>query len=252
MLSYHPVFALPTASEDQPAQSFFGGIPSGLPLQLWPVCQECQVAMTPLIQLVAGEWLPRLPEGSVLLVFKCEGADICSFWEHDGGANQCLIVPETQLQDQAGLPSDVVSGRTRILPRINIIGWQTREDGITANEATAMNEYASFYQLPTARQFLHDFDSKLMTKSGPVPYWTGNGPSSEPKLPRVLLFQLDHWIELSEPEDHVMAYLERYDSMVDYSHGMLSAANFMSDGTAFIFDVTPEEELPTPVLEILR
>ncbi|WP_381543542.1 hypothetical protein [Stackebrandtia endophytica] len=232
--------------------SRFGGLPRGLAVERWPVCGECGVAMTPLLQLAAGPWLPRIPVGHVLSVFKCEGLNICDFWKPDDVANRCLLVPETDLDSDAAVPASVEDGRTTVLPTFWISEWVASDDGITPEQADAINDPDRFWGLPDELQDSHGFDSLKLTKAGGPPYWTGNGPSREPERPRELLFQIDNWITLIDSPQAVADYLADASELVAVSDNVVSAANFMSDGIAFIFDVTPSAPLPTPKLVINR
>ncbi|MGI0521204.1 hypothetical protein ABY45_11565 [Microbacterium maritypicum] len=232
--------------------SWFGGVPTGLAADRWPVCGECGAVMTPLLQLAPGPWLPRVPASCVLLVFKCESDAVCDFWEPDEVANRCLLVPSTELAGESHVPSAGANGETPVLPRLWVRDWVPSDDGITAEQARQIDDPVAFWALPDEITAVHGFDSNKLTKAGGAPYWTGNGPSDVPPRPRQLLFQVDNWITAIEPSEEVSAYIGDQDLRVAVAGSSVSAANFMSDGIAFVFDITPDDPLPTPRLAINR
>lgn len=252
MLIWVPRWSVKPPHNRVDESSFFGGVPTGLAAESWPVCGECSVVMTPLLQLAAGPWLPRIPDAHVLLVFKCESDEMCDFWDPDDVANRCLLIPVAELTAGAGAPESVASGETRILPHIWVTEWEQREDGITAEQAEQIDDPELFWQLPDEISAAHGYDSLKLTKAGGAPYWTGQGPSNDPPAPRQLLFQIDNWITLSDSPEDIAAHLSHVDELVTVSRSTVSAANFMSDGIAFVFDVTPAEPLPTLKLMISR
>lgn len=232
--------------------SSYGGVFEGLAEERWPVCAECGIIMTPLLRLAAGPWIPRIPDGHVLLVFKCEGEDGCSFWDPDDLANRCLLVPESDLDSEVALPANVADGTTIILPRLWVGEWVPSDDGLTAEQADAIDDPDQYWDLPEALQMSHGYRSEKLTKAGGAPYWTGNGPRSEPPRPRQLLFQIDNWIIVNDKPEEIANYLADTDPGVTFRGNTITAANFMSDGIAFIFDVTPDEPVPTLKLAINR
>ncbi len=208
--------------------------------------------MTPLLHLTGGPWIPRVPAGHSLLIFKCEGPGICNFWEPDSIANRCLMVTRSALDGAPRLPRDVETEQTTILPRLWVKEWIPSEDGITPAQAEAINSPDRYWDLPDELHEFHEFDSKRFTKAGGAPYWTGNGPSPQPEGERQLLFQIDSWIHVAGSADDISGYCAQYGPYAHVSGNQISAANFMSDGTAYVFDTTPNEPIPTPGLVINR
>jgi hypothetical protein len=231
--------------------SWFGGIPVGLDPAAWPVCGQCGTALTPLLQLSAGPWLRRIPAGHALLVFKCESDDVCEFWDPDDVANRCLLVPVTELVSEAGVPDDVSTGKTHILPRVWVGEWKRDDDGLTSEQADQIDR-DEVWDLPDDTRAIAEA-AEIYTKAGGAAVWTGNGPASEPARPRQLLFQIDNWITAVDSADVVAAALaERPDPYVHVRDSTISAANFMSDGVAYVFDVAPDAPVPNAKLVIQR
>ncbi|MHA7133136.1 hypothetical protein [Oerskovia turbata] len=252
MQQWTPTWTIKPSSADPSSVSHFGGAPHGLPAERWPVCAACGVVMTPLLRLAPGPWLPRIPEDHVLLVFKCEGEDVCDFWDAESGANACLLVPRAELAAHPlPLPADVVEGHTRLLPQVWVGAWEPSDDGLTAEQAEAVDDPARFWDLPEEIQFPHDFDAARQTKAGGAPYWTGNGPDDDPPRPRRLLFQLDNWLVVAEPHGALVEHVAG-DRFAHVDDRALSAANLASDGIAYLFDVTPQAALPTLRLVVKR
>ncbi|MFD1200658.1 hypothetical protein ACFSWE_06770 [Leucobacter albus] len=214
--------------------------------------------MTLLLQLAAGPWLPRIPDGHVLLVFKCEGDDGCSFWEPDDVANRTLLLSAGEISGDDAVPPPAAPNASPVLPRLWVAGWERSDDRLTAEQAAAIDDPDRFWDLPEEIQSGHDFDSARLTKAGGAPYWTGNGPSAEPEGERALLFQIDNWVTAQEPGGALAAHVASEqahrpgESYAQVHESSLTAANFMSDGIAFLFDVTPGAEIPTPRLVINR
>jgi len=192
-----------------------GGLPWGPPRRLWPVCRECNRAMSHLAQLPAdGDALP-LADGEVLLLFKCEWDSICSFWEPDGGANAAFVVQRAELgTGPTAPPSDPAEGPPALLREIAITGWRADDDGAPSELEEAFYDYQAHSELPEEVAHPHDWASAWRTKSGGVPYWTANGAQQMPA--GRLFLQIDNWVDLADGSN-------------------AEVANFCSDGTAYVF-----------------
>jgi len=212
MRSYYPQFRNVAEPGLVPK---IGGLPWGLPSRLWPVCRECNRAMSHLAQLPAdGEALP-LASGEVLFLFKCEWDSICSFWEHGAGANAAFVVQRADLGSvPSALPSDGADGPPALLREIGIAGWRADDDGVPAESEEAFYDYEAYFDLPGEVAHPHDWASPWCTKSGGVPYWTANGAQRMPA--GRLLLQIDNWLELPDGDS-------------------AEVANFCSDGIAYVF-----------------
>ena len=216
MRSYYPEFRDGAEAGLVPK---LGGLPWGLPARLWPVCRECHRPMSHLAQLPAdGEALP-LASGEVLFLFKCEWDSVCSFWEHDGGANATFVVQRADLaagptERPTERPTDATDGEPALLREIAITGWRADDDGAPAELEEAFYDYQTHSELPDEIAYPHDWASAWRTKSGGVPYWTANGAQQMPA--GRLLLQIDNWVDLADGET-------------------AEVANFCSDGTAYVF-----------------
>jgi hypothetical protein len=58
--------------------------------------------------------------------------------------------------------------------------------------------------LPEEFQFPYNFDDRLRTKSGGVPYWTANGPAKVPPRPFDYLMQIDTFLSIRGEPSHVV------------------------------------------------
>lgn len=200
-----------------------GGLPWGLPAQLWPICEECQRPMSHLGQFPAYSAeanAPVLPLAAdeVLFLFKCEWDSVCSFWESDGGANRILCLSRRDLTDSPTQPPTCINdGAPGILPEFGVAHWLAQDDGVPADLEDAFYDYASHSALPGKFAHPYDWASEWRTKFGGVPYWTANGAQGQPRVPPGrLLLQIDNWVQLEDG-------------------GFEEVANFCSDGTAFVF-----------------
>lgn len=249
---WRPLWALSRPNGPAGTLSYFGGLPTGLPAAAWPQCGECGTAMTLLLQLAAGPWLPRIPSGHALLVFKCESDDVCDFWEPDEIANRCLLLPVSAGSSETAAPTATGAEPSRVLPQLWVQAWESDEDGISAEVADQLTDPDRFWDVPEHVSFGHGFASEHLTKAGGAPYWTGQGPSEDAPLPRRLLVQLDNWIALTDSAAAIADSPAGRDPLTTVSGQSVSAANFMSDGIAYVFDTTPDAPLPTPRLVINR
>ena len=196
-----------------------GGLPWGLPTQLWPVCEECGRPMSHLGQFPARSNdadAPLLPLGAaeVLFLFKCEWDSVCSFWESDGGANRVLRLPRGELGDAPAQPPASPDGAPELLPEWGVAHWLAQDDGAPADLEDAFYDYGRHMDLPDDIAHPHYWAAEWRTKVGGVPYWTGNGAQGIP--PGRLLLQI-------------------YNCVPTEGGGFEEVANFCSDGTAFVF-----------------
>ncbi len=212
MRSYYPQFREGAEPGLVPK---LGGLPWGLPARLWPVCRECNRAMSHLAQLPAdGDALP-LASGEVLFLFKCEWDSICSFWEHDGGANAAFVVQGAELgAGPTTPPPDATGEPPALLREIAIAGWRADDDGAPAESEEAFYDYMAHLDLPEEVVHPHEWASAWRTKSGGVPYWTANGVQGMPA--GRLFLQIDNWVDIADGDP-------------------VEVANFCSDGTAYVF-----------------
>jgi hypothetical protein len=276
----------------------FGGLPWGFPQQIWPICRECHQPLALLVQL--PHQLPMLDLGDpkwVLHLFQCT-TSMCSTWSYDTGCNAAFILPRGALADglthppKATTPRPVSAwtGPNRIPiedpsmhGEIWITGWREHEDGIPDHLSAAYCDPTEFRALPESFQFPHNFDARFATKTGGVPYWTGNGPGALPDIPQVpfkYLMQIDSSLvlrgQLPSPsavgcDVHFISYefseerqkmetlavpkVDRRENapwhisqeMGTEGEYFAAFANFGSDGTAYVF-IDRETSPPDVVL----
>jgi len=186
---------IPTLNFARPANATglfpkLGGLPWGLATSLWPVCKECDM---------------------VLHLFKCEGEDVCSFWEADIGTNAAFFLPRSDLGEGY---TPVPELTTEVLPELWVTGWEPFEDPVPPEMAEAINDPI---------RWLNDFTDDMLfpashrTKLGGAPWWTGNGPQRLPAAPFTYLLQIDQFLQVADA-----------DNDVDFG-------NFCSDGTCYVF-----------------
>jgi hypothetical protein len=154
-----------------------------------------------------------------------------------------------------------------------LTGWQEHEDIIPQHMRPAYFDPRAFYALPEEFQFPHDFDARLSTKAGGVPYWTPNGPDKVPPRPFDYLMQINTglFIQGLVPDPSAIGcdvHVHRANGQIleirrvpggarrenapwiafqdlDRDDGYyVEFANFGSDGTAYVFidrETTPPE-----------
>jgi hypothetical protein len=229
--------------------------------------------------------------GLVLHLFQCATAG-CSTWRYDKGCNAAFMLSHETLGEgltqapqaatERPVNARVIGSKPAEQPSMHgelwLTGWQEHEDIIPQHMRPAYFDPRAFYALPEEFQFPHDFDARLSTKAGGVPYWTGNGPTPHkiPPSPRPFdyLMQIDTNLfiqgRLPDPsaigcDVHVhrangeiwetlqvpggarrenapwMAFQGHLDRDDEY---YVEFANFGSDGTAYVFidrETTPPE-----------
>jgi len=144
-----------------------------------------------------------------------------------------------------------------------LTGWEEHEDAIPQHISPAYFDPQTFGALPEEFQFPHDFDCRLRTKAGGVPYWTANGPAEVPPRPFDYLMQIDTFLSIQGrlPDPSAIGcdvYVRRANGQIDTRpvptaakrenapwHAMqeldrddeyyVAFANFGSDGTAYVF-----------------
>jgi hypothetical protein len=164
-----------------------------------------------------------------------------------------LLVDRAELgSGPAPLPSDVLDGRTRLLPQVWVGSWEPDDDGITPEQEAAIDDPDRYWDLPDEVQLPHGFDFRWRTKAGGAPYWTANGPAHGPGRPRRLVLQIDTGFVVTGRLAHLRAHVAGFDGAYVHDSGELQAANFCSDGTGYLFDTTPDAPTPTLRFTIMR
>lgn len=161
-------------------QEKLGGLPFGLPTEMYPICKGCSTPMIFLAQFVNNKnRLDLGKEGRILYIFICdyEGIDysVCESWDANSGANACFIVePEILIADETKIPES----KTPVLRETLITGWIELNDDITEEESRCFFETQKYF-LETQKydeiaftEFAKLLDkTKEYTKLGGLPYW---------------------------------------------------------------------------------
>ncbi len=260
---------------NQPPQSEliskFGGLPWGLPVELWPNCKECGRPMHFLAQLTHQPPMLDIGEDQVLHAFICNFDSICSFWDADAGANAVTLLARNRLgtgltpYPADRVPAEETDSQPTMFLDLHLQDWEAFDDHLTDDQLPLFYDPEAFWDLPDDVAHPHDFDLVMSNKAGPIPYWTGNGPS--PRLANTeIILQVtgDNMPVFDTPPDResiVASYgntpvdnvqiLEPMFGQIDGGHSYVNWANFCSDGTGFIF----REQTPNGLrygLEILR
>jgi hypothetical protein len=144
----------------------------------------------------------------VLHLFQCTTAG-CSTWTYDEGCNAAFMLPRETVGEGLTQAPQVTRERpayawiTGIAPvehsmhgELWITGWQEHEDAIPQHMSPAYFDPHTFAALPDEFQFPHDFDCRLRTKAGGVPYWTANGPAEVRPGPFDYLMRIDMFLPI--------------------------------------------------------
>lgn len=112
----------------------FGGHPIGLAEGQWPKCSECNGSLSFIAQFNHDD--ERLNLGSAgrrLFIFMCNhDPGMCSTWEAFSGANKCLVVDASELDDEINpLPAD----NPVVENFVQVVGWLERDDDLSSELA---------------------------------------------------------------------------------------------------------------------
>lgn len=250
----------------------FGGLPWGLPTELWPICAECGRPMQFLAQLQHSPPMLDFGEGQVLHAFLCNFNSICAAYDTDSGANAVFLLDGSQLG--AGLTdypahlvdAEQIHGQYTAFLEMRLTGWQPFDDALTEDQIPLFYDYSSFWAMDDEAAFPGDFDLLQANKAGPFPYWTGNGPS--PRLAKTRIFlqitgDMMPVDDIPPAEEAIRAapgvswlwegrvMVPGFGQSFECEESLCNWANFCSDGTGFFF----RENTPAGTrygLEILR
>ena len=152
-----------------------GGVPWGLPEDLWPECADCGKHQSLLAQFVHdGNRLDLGREGRVLFVFQCSHEPgMCDAQAGGSGANACFVLEAEDLTDGLSpLPDD----SPPLDLEVRIVGWREMDDGVEELQATEFFDADAFDELPEElRTGLPN-----VTHLGGVPSWV-QGPEGAPR-----------------------------------------------------------------------
>lgn len=188
-MKFHvPKFQLATMQPPQTTFcSKFGGIPWGLPLEVWSRCRLCGQLMALLAQL--SHEPPAIDLGGpehVLHLFNCQQcyeANSLMFPVDELGDGLTPLPTDEPLE---GILGENLHG---MLAELWIDGWEEQDDGLDPSLAVELFDQKKWMQLPEDVAIAM-FDSPWQTKMGGVPYWTGNGPMENLRPGYEFLFQL--------------------------------------------------------------
>ena len=206
-----------------------GGLPNGLPIELWPNCKVCGKAQSFLAQMQHHpDRLNLGRHGRVLFVFQCDhDPGMCESWDIDAGANACLVIePEKLSYIETAIPYD----NPPVENSVDIIGWLTKEDGISSKIRHAFFNEDQYDALD------HNIIEKatFQTRMGGVPAWI-QSPDEAPKPDWKFLGQLDSTYSfLTPPSSHEKWISEDKSNCVGRTH-FGQGPNFGDMGIAYLF-----------------
>lgn len=191
MKSFLPNFTVATLS-DEPTKlrSKTGGVPWGIPAELWPRC--CDAPQKLFAQLIHAS--PALDLGGEYVLFLFQCLECCGL-DDDGCA--AVIVSRDDLQDGpvtvANYDKQPELGE-RLIGEMFIDSWESVDDGIPDARYPEFFKEAQLWAIQDEFDEIEWFDQK--SRFGGVPRWTGNGPQNPPSKPFEFLLQLGTWLDI--------------------------------------------------------
>lgn len=214
---------------EQAIKEKLGGLPNGLPLDLWPNCKICGKSQSFLAQMEHhSDRLDLGRQGRVLFVFQCDhDPGMCESWDIDAGANACLVVNSEKLtHDTTALPDD----NPPVENSVDIVGWLTKDDGISSDVHQAFFSETSYDALDEKIHEKVTFGTRL----GSVPAWI-QSPDEAPKPDWQFLGQLDSTYSFLSPPSSQERWIwedkGKHEGRTHYAQG----PNFGDMGTAYLF-----------------
>jgi hypothetical protein len=231
MQNFIPVLQLPEESAPQAApRDKLGGLPWGLRPEMWPICKECGKSQSLLAQFVHDSARLDLGRpGRMLNVFQCNhDPGMCATWEGGSGANACFVVePEDLAPSLTAQPMDNPS----IELEAYVIDWESRDDGISSEEAAA---FFPPEELPDAPPIRPTHQPTTSTRLGGVPFWIQH-PDEAPKGGWRFFGQLDSTYSFlqapAKAHPEVRPDSENWEGRSHYAQG----PNFGDGGIAYLF-----------------
>jgi hypothetical protein len=131
----------------QELEDKLGGLPWGLPENLWPACRSCGNPQSLLAQFIHhADRLDLGAEGRVLFVFQCNyDPGQCPTWEGGGGSNACLILPRDALTSKLAAPP---RGDVKLETEARVRRWLEHDDGIPEDLYRSFIDDKSIWSLP--------------------------------------------------------------------------------------------------------
>lgn len=154
-------------------QEKLGGLPFGLPAEMYPICKGCGNPMIFLAQFVHDK--NRLDLGKdrrILYIFVCdEGIDYdspCESWDANSGANACFVLESENLADGETKSPE---SKTPVLRKTLITRWTEFDDEITEEESRYFLESQKYDEIVFTEFGKLLNKTKDYTKLGGLPYW---------------------------------------------------------------------------------
>ena len=154
-------------------QEKLGGLPFGLPTEMYPICNGCNNPMIFLAQFAHNKnRLDLGKEERILYIFVCdEGIDYyspCESWDADSGANACFVLEPDILID---VKTKAPESKTPVLRETLITDWVELDDGITEEESLYFFDTKKWDELESSKLYELSAKTKENTKLNGVPYW---------------------------------------------------------------------------------
>lgn len=208
-----------------------------------------------LAQLEHSAPMLTLGEGQVLHAFICNFDSICSAWDADSGANGVFLLEKLSLgTGLTSYPTHVVEpkdieGQSTAFLELRLHGWEPFEDQLTSDQKPLFYDYEAFWKLDDETASPGNYDILKDNKAGPIPYWTGNGPSNRLSKTEIFLQITGDAMPVLDTPPEIAAmeaapgtswvwegktmtpmFSEEIDDL-----SIVYWANFCSDGTGFFF-----------------
>ncbi len=205
MRYYEPRFRMAVlAGEQDRLISKIGGLPWGMPVDLWPHCCGCPQKL--LAQLCHEPPMLDLgKEGLVLHLFQCLEC---------GGIEDCgrdvVVINQSSMTDGLtrvpGWDHSCGLGEPPLIGEFWIDEWLEKDDGIPYERLPEFFVESSYWALQDEFSEIDFYDFLGRTRFGGSPRWTGNGPLVVPPPPFEFLFQIDNSLILEgvPPDENTM------------------------------------------------
>jgi hypothetical protein len=192
--SFRPEFVLPVDQGGTTSGDKVGGLPSGLALDSWPRCAECDALMSFIAQFHHDP--DRLDLGGperVLTLWQCErDPGMCETWSSESGANAAFVVDRAR----AGHAQPVPDSTTLVYPELMVGGWSEGDDGVPEELYGSYFDSDRLFALGEEGWSRGGYD----THFGGVPAWV-QSPDEAPGPPWHYVGQLDNNQHLAAAPD---------------------------------------------------
>lgn len=206
-----------------------GGLPWGMPSDLWPMCKACTKPQSLLAQFSHHDQRLDLGKpGRILYVFQCNhNPGICETWEGGSGANACFVLePEEIAHQYATLPDSETFVETEAF----IAQWTEQEDEIDPILKPSFFKEDRYWSLADSERE----KPSMMTKLGSVPWWT-QSPNEAPEENWRFVAQIASWYSFfTPPVDNESAFVKDTDPASGKDCWLMDGPNFGA-GTGYVF-----------------